>query len=167
MLRPKKNTRTRNTNINNASENNNNINILPLHDDPDISNDNILPEPRVSISFNIAATFETSTNSDNASSDIPFRVKQYIEAAFEKQMCELKALFQHLNNTTSVSSNMTHNLETDSDTNSNHATNLYIDKNQVNTTDSLTNPNNEHDHKINCCTLKQPPPITSTNIDNI
>jgi len=166
MLRPRRTTRNKNTNINDAPENNNNTNILPSHDDPDTSDDNISPELHVPISSNIAATSETSTNSDNSISDIPLGVKRYIEAAFEKQTRELKALFQHLNNTTSVSSNKAHNLETDSDANSNHATNLYFDRNQVNA-DTLTNPNNEHDHRINHRTSKRPPPITSTNIDNI
>ena len=93
MLRPRRTTRNKNTNINDAPENNNNTNILPSHDDPDTSDDNISPELHVPISSNIAATSKTSTNSDNSISDIPLGVKRYIEAAFEKQTRELKALF--------------------------------------------------------------------------
>src|ERR1044072_8844985 len=108
MPRQKIHTRSRTTNINNNSETNDN-DILSTHNNTKTLNERISPEARVLIFSNFAETSEESTISDNTSSDIPLEVKSYIDAAFEKQTLELKALFQHLNNAILFSSNTVHN----------------------------------------------------------
>src|ERR1043165_6300226 len=160
MPRQKIHTRSRTTNINNDLETNDN-DILPTHNNTETLNERISPEARVPISSNFAKTSKESTISDNTSSDILLGVKRYIDAAFEKQTLELKALFQHLNNATLFSSNTVHDLETDSDTNSNHIANFHSNKDQDIIFTSLTNRSNKPNHKSNQHTSKRPLPVIS------
>ena len=158
--------KTKTTNTNNVSKNiNDNNNILPPHEDTDTSDDNISSEARVPLPSNTATTSETSTNTNNASSDVPLGVKRYIDTAFEKQTHELKALFQHLNNATLFSLHTVHNLESDSDANSNHTTYRDTDRDQGKATANHVIIN-EPGHRSDQRTPKRPPPTGSINIDN-
>src|ERR1043165_92215 len=81
-------------------------------------------------------TFDFTTISNclstgtNTLSEIPLGVKQYIDATFEKQTLEIKAFLQGLHNNSSLSHISSHNLNSDSDTNSNRNINCFGNLNE-------------------------------------
>src|SRR3989337_4548240 len=109
-------------------------------DEPETNNEtniseNLFPEVEFTAS-NFATSSRTVPANTNTSPVVPPEVKQYIEAAFERQTLEIKALFQTLQSSSSFSSNNNnlHDSSSDTDPNNNRNTNCFrkSDNNNIN-----------------------------------
>src|ERR1043165_8097352 len=161
-LRPRK-LKTKAKAVNDDSDTNNN-DILLSPDNNNISGNNTPHETQEHIFLNVATTSKTSTSGKDPSTDIPLSVKQYIDAAFERQTLELKALFQHLNSNNSnlFPSNTQHEPDTNTDANTHHETNHHIDRNLYGSTARHTNLNKDSIRKTN----QQAPKRPSSNLND-
>ena len=147
-------TRTRKT-LRNRKEDNNY--------EPEINNeasisDNLFPEVELTTS-NFATSSKVLSTNNNVSPEIPLEVKQYINAAFEKQTLEIKALFQNFQSSSSLPPNAIHDLDSDTDANINNR-----DKNRLITSDII---NNIDDPSANFERKNTKRPATDSHDDNI
>src|ERR1043165_9371394 len=152
MTRTRKPNQTSKKNINEEPETNSNNLLSSLHEK---NTDNNILQDTISSHNNAATTSNALPLNTDPSFEVPPEVKRYINAAFEKQTLEIKALFQRLQTPPSFSFNNPHDLNSDSDANSNRGTNNNI------------NNNNEPTSNLDRRTSKRPAPNLNDNHNNI
>jgi hypothetical protein len=127
MPRTKRVPQSKKKHNNNESETDNNN----VSSSPDEENTHNKPSPEAeSPTSNFGTISNGLSTSTNTLSEIPLRVKQYIDVTFEKQTLEIKAFLQGLHNNSSLPHISSHNLDSDSDTNSNRNINRFGNLNE-------------------------------------
>lgn len=134
-----------------SNSNNNNISTSPNEPNTldNLSSGADSPPP------NFATTSNTFSSSTDTSSEIPPGVKQYIDAALNKQTLEIKALFQRLQSRPLLPLNTPHDLDNDGDAYNHRTTNRSSYQN---------NDNDDNNFEPRDNTERRPPKRSATNI---